>query len=1741
MTLPRSLLLGATLLASLLPLAASRSLAQTKVVNDTFTAGSTINSNPASPAVPSPTAIAYQQIATKVLNPAPPVLASNSLRHGIVSTSSGLSHIQALFTNYPVNLANDGDYIEATVTFVSEGGILTAHSNSAVYVGLYDANQVGPMPGGIANSTAAVAGFAQNWQGYVNRYFGPGGGNGFVYRAARGATDGSNQDVVFNFLSSPPRVGSDITSTLTPFVTAAPYTIVYRITRTATGVALSTTLYASDTPTGTPLHTQTNTATGMATTKFDALAIGYRCVASVASVMNIKAVKVVTTGATTIVPEILAQPLSLTKSLGEPVEFAVQADGGAGTTLTYQWFKGAEPISGATAASYTIAAAALADAGNYTVVVTSPAGSTTSAVATLDVTTGAVAPAILLEPQGATILVGGTHTFTTAANGTSPLAYQWQRSTNGGADWTDISGATGTSYTLAGATLGDAALYRAVVTNGQGSATSAAVALVVNQAPQITVQPVGGSIALGGSLTLSVTATGTPAPTYQWRKNGTPIDGATSSTFTISGATGADTGGYTVVVSNVVSSVTSATAAVGVLSPTLAPTAFTPTAATGGRNPDTRLTITFNEPLSVGVSGVIRIHNAADQSVVDTIDLVAGTTLRDSLRAGNALSTQLLPVQKKPIGGIPNDFNYYPITVDGNTATIHPRNGVLAYGQTYYVTIEPGAFVNASGETFAGLSDPQAWRFSIKASGPAAGTTTLRVAADGSADFDTIQAALDFIPANNSTPTLIHVKSGTYFEMVGFQQKHNVTILGEHVDGTVLVYPNNNTFNSVSGVYHRATLVAQSVRDFTLANLTIINSTPQNGTQAEALVINGASATIGRNIVTNCKFYSYQDTVQFNKQTYVNDSVIHGDVDFLWGDGPTFIENCDIRFLRSAGYLTQIRNSAANHGYVFVNCRFTAPADITGVFLGRIDPNSFPASEVVILDSTFGDAAQNAFLATATGAVGSNYAAGWWRLDGTTNTNNAGNVRYWTDNLRDANGALLTNPASDAFTQMPLDPTLQANYRNATWVLNTSIAGVVNGTWTPALAPLIGSQPASRTVTLGSSTTLSVSAVGIPRVSYQWRKAGVDLPGATQPTLTLTNLSAADAANYTVVVTNSAGSLESELATVSVDGTAVPPVITTQPASQTVTEGEGFTLSVAASGTAPITYQWRKDGAVIAGATAATYTVGAATPLDAGSYTVDVTNAGGTATSDAAVITVKGIGLIRPGGYAASVTGGAAGDTVTVNTALALKTYAESATPYTIIVSGTIDLGAGVRIKPKSNKTIRGATVASTILGTIEISNANNVIISNLNISADTGAAGDNDGITITNSTNVLVTKCSIYNCTDGNLDIVAGSDLVTVSWCKFYYTRDNGHNFSNLVGSSDTDTGTGDGRTNYRVTWHHNWWTGLAKQRMLACRFGRAHMYNNLWDCTGNDYCTETRNIAAIFSERNYYQAVKNPLAKRTSLPTDVGLLMTIDNVFDACTGTQLVSADTIFTPPYSYQLSAAASVPALVRAGAGNVAVDTPAAFAAAIAGPSAAVPAGQAATLTAQPNGFTPTSYQWRFKNVALAGATSATLTLSNVQEANAGDYTVVLGLPEGAAVVSAPYTLTAGPALTTAEAWRLQYFGATAPTGDAADAADPDADGLSNLLEYALGLDPTSASAVAQPAAGVAASEWTYTYTRPADRSDLTYTVEYSTTLTGWSRTGLVHERTATGPTETWQARLPLNTGPHVFFRLEVVRP
>jgi len=167
-------------------------------------------------------------------------------------------------------------------------------------------------------------------------------------------------------------------------------------------------------------------------------------------------------------------------------------------------------------------------------------------------------------------------------------------------------------------------------------------------------------------------------------------------------------------------------------------------------------------------------------------------------------------------------------------------------------------------------------------------------------------------------------------------------------------------------------------------------------------------------------------------------------------------------------------------------------------------------------------------------------------------------------------------------------------------------------------------QPSSTTAVEGSSITLSLTASGSPMPSIQWYKNGNPISSAQNTTLGFTGVLSSDAGTYTATVTNVYGGVVYRVTTLPaiLSVVAASPTITTQPSSSSVTSGSAASFSAVAGGTAPITYQWRKDGTAISGATGSTYSISSTATSDAGSYTVVVTNSAGSATSNAATLTV---------------------------------------------------------------------------------------------------------------------------------------------------------------------------------------------------------------------------------------------------------------------------------------------------------------------------------------------------------------------------------------------------------------------------------------------------------------------------------------------------------------------------------------
>ncbi len=225
------------------------------------------------------------------------------------------------------------------------------------------------------------------------------------------------------------------------------------------------------------------------------------------------------------------------------------------------------------------------------------------------------------------------------------------------------------------------------------------------------------------------------------------------------------------------------------------------------------------------------------------------------------------------------------------------------------------------------------------------------------------------------------------------------------------------------------------------------------------------------------------------------------------------------------------------------------------------------------------------------------------------------------------NGTAITGATAASYTT----PSTSTTDNGATFevTVTNSAGSITSNTVTLTVnaataAPAIVTQPANQSVAVGQSATFSVVATGTAPLTYQWLKKASVITGATGSSYTTPAATTTDnGATFTVTVSNSLNTITSNPATLTVTATAVAPTIVSPPTNQSVTVGQSATFSVVAAGTAPLTYQWLKNGTAITGATGSSYTTPAAASTDNdATFKVTVTNAVGSITSAAATLTV---------------------------------------------------------------------------------------------------------------------------------------------------------------------------------------------------------------------------------------------------------------------------------------------------------------------------------------------------------------------------------------------------------------------------------------------------------------------------------------------------------------------------------------
>jgi uncharacterized delta-60 repeat protein len=868
-------------------------------------------------------------------------------------------------------------------------------------------------------------------------------------------------------------------------------------------------------------------------------------------------------------PTVTSQPVSQTNNAGQTVVFTATALGT--TTLNYQWLKNGLKladggnVSGALTSTLTLTNVLGGDAGAYRLVVSNTWGSVTSIVASLSVND----PVLASQPASQSPNPGQAVLFNVTAVGTSPLNYQWLKNEAGLGDGGNVSGAHAATLMLSNAFGADVGAYRVIVSNVWGSVTSDVAHLNIVD-PLLVTNPVSQKVQRGQTVVLSTTVLGTPPLIYQWRKNGTNVPGAAASTLTFTNVQWADAGGYDVLATNALGSVTSTVATLTVnlapadsLSPSLNNQVLALALQADGK------ILAGGDFTSLNGQTRLRIARLNPDGSVDT-----------NFNPGASNSVRCLAVQTNGAILAGGDF----ISLGGQTRS---RIGRLNPDGSLDGGFNPGA--NNSVRAVAVQADGKILVGGLFTTLGGTNCNYLgRLNADGSLDASFNPVISGAVLAIALQPDGRIVVGGG-FNAAGGQAHTNLVRL--ETNGAVNAAFNANSDNSVW-------CLALQADGKILAGGFFHTMSGQTRNEIARLNADGSLDTAFNPGITHSLYPGvYSLAVQTDGMILVGgifDTLAgtnRSGIGRLYADGAP-----DLTFNPADGWVWIYALAVQPDGNVLLGGYFTAIAGQPRTHLARLN-NTDAASNSLPFDAST--------ITWLRGGTGPEI----WRASFAFSTNGAA----WTDvgdGSRTTGGWQLTG------LSLPAGAIVRGR------------GFVVAGSWfveSLGGAPLFTSQPASRTNNATTTATFSVSALGGMPISYQWLKGGIALSdggnifGAATPTLTLSNVLGADRGGYSVLLSNSFGSVTSLVASLSV----VDPFLTSQPASQSTNVGQTLAFSVTALGTTPLNYQWRRNGTNLTWATNASLTLTNLQRTDAGNYDAIVSNASGSVTSAVAALTVN--------------------------------------------------------------------------------------------------------------------------------------------------------------------------------------------------------------------------------------------------------------------------------------------------------------------------------------------------------------------------------------------------------------------------------------------------------------------------------------------------------------------------------------
>ncbi|MDB6059351.1 MAG: hypothetical protein JWO95_3195 [Verrucomicrobiales bacterium] len=735
----------------------------------------------------------------------------------------------------------------------------------------------------------------------------------------------------------------------------------------------------------------------------------------------------------------------------------------------------------------------------------------------------ATAPVITSQPANQTVLAGNNVPFTVFAGGTAPLSYQWRLNN------VNIGGATSSTYTRANVQSGDAGSYTVFISNGSGSTTSSNAVLVVLTPPSITAQPQSQTVTAGNTATFTVSASGDALLRYQWRKNGSSIGGATSTSYTLNNVSSADIASYSVVVTNNVGTATSGNATLTVnAAPSIQTQPQSQSAANGG-------TATFSvTALGTAPLGYQWRFLGSD---------ISGAT-SSAYTISNAQNTNI---------------GYYSVVVTNPYGTVTSSTANFTISGWFFDPLDANTLANYNTNSSSATDNRYGFAFDYSTVGVpqlpgSSSTRALKLEANLSA----VQiASISFSPKNQNFTGDYQLRFNVWLncngpEPTGGAGSTEAFIAGVGTTGDRVEWAQAG--NNANGVWVLANTDGGAATTSAYPDYAMFTN-----------VTSGASATL---VKTNSGIYAAPNNANpatAHANTYYTSAFPSktvpaaqtalapatqtgtantGSIGFAWHEIIVKKTNNLVTWSIDGLRIATVTNPIISGNNVFIGYMdpFSTVATTNyqfGLFANlRVEPASAETGAAVPAITSQPQSTTANFGANATITVSASSSSA---------------LRYqWQKN-----GTSIANATSSSLTLTGVTSSDAASYHVI--VMNDFDFVTSTDATLTVIDPIITQQPQTQTVSLGSSPVFSLTANGTAPLTYQWRFNGTAISGATTSTYTRNSVTASDAGSYSVIVSNSVG------------------LITSANASLTVTISPMRLLSVMSNANQTVSMQWTAD------------------------------------------------------------------------------------------------------------------------------------------------------------------------------------------------------------------------------------------------------------------------------------------------------------------------------------------------------------------------------------------------------------------------------------------------------------------------------------------------------------------------------------------------------------------------------------